>query len=144
MRRKRYGDRLEDLGVFKRRKYCDKQCMAAHHATQEPTSKAGHQWRSRRHRKSACERCGSTEKLHVHHKDNNWRNGDISNLETLCASCHIKHHWATDGRRERMASTRRVPLEALQALEGFADEYGAALDARTAAALHVVVELFRK
>ena len=131
------------MSVFKRRKYCDQQCMAADRATHASVSIHGHRYRSKKHRREACERCGSTEKLHVHHKDNDWRNDDISNLETLCASCHIRHHWATDGRRERQANTRRVSLAALQALEGFADEYGSVLDAKTAASFREVVLLFR-
>lgn len=42
------------------------------------------------HKKSKCERCGSTKNLMVHHKDGNRKNNDPSNLETLCWSCHEK------------------------------------------------------
>jgi hypothetical protein len=40
----------------------------------------------------ACERCGSTRYVEVHHKDENRRNSDPSNLEVLCRSCHARVH----------------------------------------------------
>lgn len=46
----------------------------------------------RRARKSACERCGTTERLLVHHKDEDRYNNELSNLETLCRRCHQIHH----------------------------------------------------
>lgn len=44
-----------------------------------------------------CRMCGSKEQLCVHHKDRNGRrsknpNNVMSNLETLCRSCHIEVH----------------------------------------------------
>ena len=39
-----------------------------------------------------CTRCGSQEKLIVHHKDWIRTNNDPSNLITLCRSCHAKEH----------------------------------------------------
>lgn len=47
-----------------------------------------------RHRKGACERCGGGPD-HVHHKDRDRGNGDPSNLETLCAACHLAEHRAS-------------------------------------------------
>jgi 5-methylcytosine-specific restriction endonuclease McrA len=48
-----------------------------------------------------CVKCGSSEKLCVHHKDGNGRNvptrqknNNPENLETLCRRCHIKEHRA--------------------------------------------------
>ena len=46
----------------------------------------------RRHRGPCCERCGSTFKLLVHHKDEDRYNNAIDNLETLCKRCHQIHH----------------------------------------------------
>ena len=46
----------------------------------------------RRHRKVACERCGSTRFLCAHHRDRNRDNGAADNIETLCKSCHQKEH----------------------------------------------------
>lgn len=41
-----------------------------------------------------CERCGSKNHLETHHKDRNWRNNEVSNLERLCNSCHKKADYA--------------------------------------------------
>lgn len=54
----------------------------------------GHLYGARRHRKNYCENCGSTERLQIHHKDENWKNNSESNLATLCPSCHMKWHWS--------------------------------------------------
>jgi 5-methylcytosine-specific restriction endonuclease McrA len=40
----------------------------------------------------ACQRCGSTRHLNVHHKDENRRNSKVGNLEVLCRSCHNREH----------------------------------------------------
>jgi hypothetical protein len=43
-----------------------------------------------------CERCGSTEKLHAHHKEHHasapGRRADPSNIEVLCTNCHAAEH----------------------------------------------------
>lgn len=49
-----------------------------------------------RHQKDACEKCGSTKFLLVHHIDENRYNNTAENLETLCKSCHQKHHETRD------------------------------------------------
>ena len=121
LHRKRYNGRLEDYGAFNRRTFCDKACMALGHDTRA-VGKQGHLYRARRHRKANCEQCGTSEKLHVHHIDNDWRNDDPANLKTLCSSCHLKHHWQSDGRRSALSDTRRVPLVAIEELHGFLDE----------------------
>jgi len=41
----------------------------------------------------SCERCGSTERLQVHHKTyDRIFNEDYDDLELLCATCHSKEH----------------------------------------------------
>ncbi|PYQ25620.1 MAG: hypothetical protein DMF56_26875 [Acidobacteria bacterium] len=45
----------------------------------------------RRCRKPACERCGSTKNLMVHHRNHNRRDNVLTNLETVCRSCHCSH-----------------------------------------------------
>lgn len=47
----------------------------------------------------ACQRCGSTEDLHVHHIDGlgtvvpkEDRNNSLDNLQTLCRACHTRTH----------------------------------------------------
>lgn len=39
-----------------------------------------------------CERCASTIRLQIHHKNRDWSDNAISNLEILCTSCHAKEH----------------------------------------------------
>lgn len=39
-----------------------------------------------------CNRCASTMRLHVHHRDRNKRNQDPLNLEVLCKGCHTDEH----------------------------------------------------
>lgn len=39
-----------------------------------------------------CEKCGSDSKIDIHHKDENWMNNSIENLQALCRSCHLKEH----------------------------------------------------
>ena len=89
--RKRYRAALEDMGAFRKRKYCDRICMALGQEQSEP-SRSAIQKRLRRFRGSSCGRCGATENLATHHKDGDWKNNDQSNLETLCGSCHTALH----------------------------------------------------
>jgi 5-methylcytosine-specific restriction endonuclease McrA len=48
--------------------------------------------------KDECGRCGATEGLSVHHKNNDHYDNRLENLEVLCESCHIslakKAWWA--------------------------------------------------
>lgn len=99
--RKRFkSGRLEDRGAFLKRRHCSLRCANTRRVVQEDS----HRWRARQiHRKVACEQCGATERLHVHHKDRRPANNDPSNLMTLCASCHLKLHWRED-RNRRLAS----------------------------------------
>lgn len=92
MARKRTGKRLEDLGAFKRRRYCDRACMAK--GMERDVCKSASRSRMKAHAfiKTACETCGRTEKLHVHHKDHNPFNNTRENLQTLCVRCHALAH----------------------------------------------------
>lgn len=51
-----------------------------------------------------CERCGSTERLHIHHKDRNKHNQDRSNLVVLCKGCHSFEHRGEPRRPRRARS----------------------------------------
>lgn len=46
-------------------------------------------------RGSKCERCGygKVEILHVHHRDRNRKNNDLTNLELICPNCHYEEHY---------------------------------------------------
>ena len=104
MERKRYKGRLEDCSVFLRRRFC---CQSCANTREVLTSKDGHHWRARQHRKRVCEECGITRRLHVHHKDRDRTNNDPGNLATLCGSCHLKLHWRED-RDARLATNNFV------------------------------------
>ena len=56
-----------------------------------------HSWKTgigtfTQHRKDICERCGSTEYLCAHHRDEDRTNNAPENIETLCKKCHQNHH----------------------------------------------------
>ncbi len=90
--RKRFNGRLEDRGVFRRRKYCDRLCMARAMVLEEVTRGQYHR-RARVFLGKKCERCQGVVNLQVHHRDLDWRNNDPANLETVCSTCHMKGHW---------------------------------------------------
>lgn len=97
LERKRFNGRLEDYTVYAKRQYCSLSCA---NTKQKITIKTYHQ-RARKFRKSQCEMCESKSNLHVHHKDKNPKNNDLSNLQTLCASCHLKYHWQNGHRKPK-------------------------------------------
>lgn len=99
LHRKRFGSRLEDYGVFLRRRFCGRSCASS----KTDVGKSAHHWRAQKHKKDACEQCGAPENLDVHHKDRDHTNDDPANLATYCESCHLKLHWRED-REKRLAS----------------------------------------
>ena len=102
MTRKRFGKRLEDRTRFLARKTCSQACGN----TRAEVTKSAHHWRARRAIPLvACGECGTTQELHVHHKDRNPANNTMSNLMVLCASCHLRLHWAED-REKRVAAIK--------------------------------------
>ena len=84
----RRDGRLEHLTNFRRRIYCDRSCGNS----KLQRGRQAWLWRSRRHRKDACEACGYGRYLHVHHIDQNIENDDPGNLQTLCTHCHNFFH----------------------------------------------------
>lgn len=40
-----------------------------------------------------CSRCGATQKLDVHHKNNDPSDNRKNNIQVLCKSCHSRLHW---------------------------------------------------
>lgn len=78
---------------FLNRKYCGRACMAAAY---EGRIKVPNEKNSRRQSVKqaapACEQCGKSKNLQVHHADENPMNNDPSNLRTLCVSCHRRCH----------------------------------------------------
>lgn len=100
LERKRFSGRLEDLKVFKNRKYCDKECMKkAFIKTNAEKQEYGPAHASARmimknlkKTERKCEICGNTKNLDVHHIDKNFRNNSLENLMIVCRSCHLKLH----------------------------------------------------
>src|SRR5262245_39690646 len=88
MYRKRYGEQLEDLNAFNRRKFCSRSCGN----TRTVLTKHGYSWRARKHLKTSCEVCGDTRYLNAHHIDQDKTNNSPENIQTLCKFCHDFWH----------------------------------------------------
>ena len=99
LERQRFNGRLEDLSAFRKRVYCDQECMAEDY---EGTIKVMNDKNSRRQsakvRQECCELCGQMAH-HVHHRDENPQNNNPVNLQSLCASCHKREHLLMDAIR---------------------------------------------
>ena len=64
-------------------------------------------WRAAKHKKDKCEACGSAVNLVAHHVDQDVKNNDPSNIETLCKPCHDFWHNCAD--RNQRAVAGRMP-----------------------------------
>jgi hypothetical protein len=89
------GKRLAMKG-FSKRKYCDMTCTAkafdAKPVKERPTSTTAH-WHSRKMiPPGPCMRCGNSNASDVHHKNGDWTDNRLENLERICRSCHLKEH----------------------------------------------------
>lgn len=84
MKRKKFTDRLEDMAIFRKRKFCSLRCAN----TRDDVGRQGWLWRARQLRKMECEACGWTKRLQAHHRDGNIRNISPANIQTLCIHCH--------------------------------------------------------
>ena len=62
--------------------FCSRKCHSAWQVGKLKPNKCG----------NGCELCGSKKNLLVHHKDKDRHNNNLSNLQTLCESCHNKVH----------------------------------------------------
>lgn len=111
MFRRRYGERLEDLSVFNRRRFCSLSCAN----TRLVLTKHGYSWRARKHLRISCEACGSMQKLEAHHVDQDKANNQPENIQTLCSPCHDFWH-ATAKRIGRSIAGRMPPLVWLMGL----------------------------
>lgn len=92
--RKRYGKRLEDMGSFLRRRFCNHSCSES---KKDGLTNHGYSWRARKSLKQNCEACGATKHLHAHHIDQNKKNNHPTNIQTLCKHCH--NFWHSTQRR---------------------------------------------
>ena len=98
--KKRYSNGcLESDLQLSRRVYCDRDCMSKmfvkvgktnqENRVAHATSRAINR---RIMKKTECEICGKTGRLDVHHKDGDYTNNTVENLQVLCRSCHMKIH----------------------------------------------------
>lgn len=47
---------------------------------------------SEHHINIICEKCAFPNNINIHHKNKNWRDNRIENLQALCKSCHLSLH----------------------------------------------------
>lgn len=95
LRRKRYRGVLESMLAFRRRKFCNRTCMAAAMVGMRSATPDNSRRQSQKTAKQMCEWCGTQRKgrnLHVHHLDGNPFNNAPMNLVTLCVKCHQQAH----------------------------------------------------
>lgn len=104
MSRKRFGERLEDLSVFRKRRFCSLSCAN----TRQELTKHGYSWRARKHLKTSCEACGSGGVLEAHHVDQDRTNNDTANIQTLCSPCH--DFWHATAKRIGRPIAGRMPF----------------------------------
>lgn len=121
LERKRFGNRLEDFNVFRKRKYCDKECMrkaflkqGKQHQTYFNAHTTARNINSLLLKVTSCEICGSQSNLDVHHKDGDYQNNNLKNLQVLCRSCHLKQH-----RKKKNCVICGKPMKAL----GFCEKH---------------------
>ena len=107
--RKRYNERLEDFGVFQRRKFCDTRCMSQNFdsvPTQATSviAKTGNYHARKLVPKGACATCGKPSARDVHHRNGDRNDNDPANLVRLCRGCHLRQH-----RYRRAPATTATP-----------------------------------
>ena len=91
MRRKRFNGVLESMNQWNRRRFCSLSCANS----RESVGYDALSWRGRKHLKPACEVCGDTYYLAAHHRSGIRSDNSPKNIETLCVTCHAKHHHGT-------------------------------------------------
>lgn len=93
--RKRFpnGD-LESLLHFRRRKFCSQACFGASITKErsEGSWSSAHTMARSRVPKGACEKCGKSDALDVHHINGDHQDNRRENLMRICRGCHNKEH----------------------------------------------------
>ena len=109
MERQTFNGRLEDNGVFHRRKFCNRDCMAKHQ--EKPIKSKGTLLKvATKFKQTECQNCGTTQLLNIHHVNLDESDNSPNNLMTLCASCHTKWHWE-HGKVMVRISGQKNPME---------------------------------
>jgi len=92
-RRRSSSGEIQRTASFRAQKYCSIECGGIAKRGRSSESEAAYRWQSGMLVRDRCNRCGSkTSRLLVHHMDENPRNNNDSNLETLCYQCHGRVH----------------------------------------------------
>lgn len=86
----------ESPSALARRKFCSLRCSGAQNALR--ANARGLSWDAA-HRRARqikdpgnCEVCLSSLNIEIHHRNENWRDNTLENLQRLCSSCHKKAH----------------------------------------------------
>lgn len=77
------------------KQYCGWECKVAAQVKRDAGTVLANASRDQARKITArvsCQRCGTMEKLVVHHQDENPLNNEPSNHEVLCVTCHGVHH----------------------------------------------------
>lgn len=87
----------ESLAQFKKRKFCSHKCHGATTANPEGPTHGGLPHRGRKvarrvKPRKACEQCGTSKRLEIHHRDGDATNNEPANLQVLCLRCHRAAH----------------------------------------------------
>ena len=67
--------------------------------------------------KHACEVCGATKTLHIHHMDKSPWNGAVENLKTLCEPCHKQWHARNDHKGKNPFLHKYLDYDRIVAIE---------------------------
>lgn len=87
----------ESSTEYLKRRFCGRKCKGVSQRLANGPKLGGlpHRGRKIARRmvvKSACEKCGTSNRLEVHHRDGDATNNDRDNLQALCMPCHRKEH----------------------------------------------------
>lgn len=104
-RRRNDAGRLEGFRDFMRRRFCSLSC--ANSRPKGGTSRKASHYHARKQRAESCEACGTSKRLQAHHIDEDWKNNEPTNLQTLCVFCHA--FWHAMHRRLGVTPTQRMP-----------------------------------
>lgn len=105
--------RAQGRWKHKRRRFCGSKCRGlAQRLDPNRRAKTRHGALKMAYRlkpKAPCERCGETRSSQIHHKDRDYMNNAMENLERLCRWCHGREHAAENKARAwRGWETRRA------------------------------------
>lgn len=92
IRKRQPNGRWESTSTFKRHQFCGLKCFGYSRLKPIKTKQDAHTRARQVCLRSFCNRCGSSERLQVHHQDRNPFNNNPENLESLCAKCHRIEH----------------------------------------------------